>query len=358
MGVLKRSARNVARKKSRIGLVVLAISLAMAIMISVPSGIMSNAASVQRLNDNYADMMTRTQAEINQTANLIECRYSFRDSGYLNDSDVQFIAALQNVSNVVPMLSERYSDSSTSTFYSLTGLPLQTGIMDKHDILPTNLTKGRNLVPGDYGVVVIDTNLAKALSVDIESYITINGTQFKVVGIYSPGSFQSQRPMGGSFGRPQGGTGSPPTGQPPGGGFPSGQMQMQGGFVYLSLYDLQKLYGVQGQVNQLDVYANDVSQVDTIASSIEANYTSLTVSTPKDRLERLQSMSQMSPSLLPNASAAARNSPSASGAWTMGRRYGPVPRSANLSLSSSRASDAYSPEDAAPIASTTLLLVK
>jgi ABC-type antimicrobial peptide transport system permease subunit len=305
MGVLKRSARNVWRKKSRMLLVMIAIALAMAVMISVPSGIMSNEASVKRLNDRYNSMMQQTEAEINQTANLIECSYSFRNSGeYINDSDVTAIGAMANVSAVVPKLIEMWSGSDS--VYTLNGVPLTTEFVDSYGVLPTNLTSGRNLVPGDSGVAVIDSNLAGKLGVGVDGQIELNGTAYKVVGIYSPGSFQSQRIPGGFGGgfpgdRPGGGgSGGYPGGS--GGQFQSYDWRnMTRGTVYMSIYDLQKLYGLSGKANQLDVYANDVSMVDSIASDIEANYTSLTVSTPKDRLERLQTVTQMFQTTLANS---------------------------------------------------------
>ena len=304
MGVLKRSLRNVVRKKSRMVLVMVAIALAMAIMISVPSGIMSNEARVQRLNDSYTSMMAQTQAEINQTANLIECSYSFRNEGlYLNDSDVAAIRAMANVSDAVPKLTQMWTGSNKS--YTINGVPLTTSFIDSFGVLPTNLTKGRNLVAGDLGVAVIDSNLAENLSVGIDDYIELNGSSFKIVGIYSPGSFQSQRiPMGagGGFGgeRPPGGTGGYQ--QPPGGQFQPGNWRnMLRGTVYINILDLQTRYNLTGKVNQLDVYANDVSAVDSIANDIEANYTSLSVSTPKDRLERLQTVTQMFQATIANS---------------------------------------------------------
>jgi putative ABC transport system permease protein len=305
MGVLKRSLRNVARKKSRMVLVMVAIALAMAIMISVPSGIMSNEAQVQRLNDRYTSMMAQTQAEINQTANLIECSYSFFNEGlYLNDSDVDIIRAIANVSDAVPKLTQTWTDSNKS--YTINGMPLTSRYIDDYNVLPTNITKGRNLVAGDLGVAVIDSNLANNLSLDIDDYIQLNGSSFKVVGIYSPGSFQSQRipmGMGGGFGgeRPWSGSGGDQP-RPPDGQFQPGNWRnMPRGTVYINILDLQTRYNLTGKVNQLDVYANDVSMVDSIANDIQANYTSLSVTTPKDRLERLQTVTQMFQTTLQNS---------------------------------------------------------
>jgi ribonuclease BN (tRNA processing enzyme) len=110
-------------------LVMIAIALAMAIMISVPSGIMSNEASVERLTDRYNTMMRQTESEINQTANLIECSYSFRNEGlYLNDSDVSAIRSMANVSEAVPKLTQTWTDSNKS--YSINGVPLTTEFID------------------------------------------------------------------------------------------------------------------------------------------------------------------------------------------------------------------------------------
>jgi ABC-type antimicrobial peptide transport system permease subunit len=196
-------------------------------------------------------------------------------------------------------------DSNRS--YTLNGEPLTTALIDSYGVLPTNMTKGRNLVAGDLGVAVIDSNLADKLGIDIEGTIDINGTYYNVVGIYSAGSFQNQRiPMGfggGGFGgRPPGGGGGfePPAGGED--GFRFGDWRnMTRGTVYMNLLDLQAQFGLSGKVNQVDVYANDVSAVDGIANDIQANYTNMTVSTPKDRLERLQSMSQMFQTTIANS---------------------------------------------------------
>jgi putative ABC transport system permease protein len=73
------------------------------------------------------------------------------------------------------------------------------------------------------------------------------------------------------------------------------------GTVYINILDLQTRYNLTGKVNRLDVYANDVSAVDSIANDIEANYTSLSVTTPKDRLERLQTVTQMFQTTIANS---------------------------------------------------------
>ena len=72
MGILTRAFRNVSRRKIRVFLVVIALGFSMAIMISIPSGIVANQTAAQRLTENYDELIDRMQEEINAALTLIE----------------------------------------------------------------------------------------------------------------------------------------------------------------------------------------------------------------------------------------------------------------------------------------------
>ena len=76
MGALTRAVRNVSRRKMRALLVVIALGFSMAIMISIPAGIIANQESMQSMTENFSNTMSNMQEEINKTATLIECQTS------------------------------------------------------------------------------------------------------------------------------------------------------------------------------------------------------------------------------------------------------------------------------------------
>jgi hypothetical protein len=76
LGALTRAVRNISRRKMRALLVIIALGFSMAIMISVPAGIMANQEAAQNMTSNFNSTMTTMQEEMNKTATLIECATS------------------------------------------------------------------------------------------------------------------------------------------------------------------------------------------------------------------------------------------------------------------------------------------
>jgi putative ABC transport system permease protein len=292
-----RAFRNVSRRKIRVLLVVIALGFSMAIMISIPSGIISNQKAVERLSKNYETTIENMQEEVNKTATLIECRTSSGRSGqgmpfgtppsgfeqeevFVNETVVDEIRSIEGVKDVVPFLETSSEETTSETIntprgsftisrplYTIIGASLNSSFIDSYSVLPTNIIAGRNLLEEDSGVLIVSSNLSDYLGVGVGDNVKVYGEYFKVVGIYEP----------------------------------TGQALMGTRTVYMNISDAQRVTNKTGNVSRLDVYAEDVSYVDGIAEVIRAAYSELYVTTYKDRLENLKRMQEMYQTTLKNA---------------------------------------------------------
>ncbi len=62
LGILNRAIRNISRRKIRASLVIIALGFAMAIMISIPAGVMANQQTANELANNLSDTINQTGA--------------------------------------------------------------------------------------------------------------------------------------------------------------------------------------------------------------------------------------------------------------------------------------------------------
>ena len=204
----------------------------------------------------------------------------------MNESVVTTIGSISGVKDVVPFLVESSSETTQETittprgdftmsrpFYTITGVCLNSSFIDEYSVLPTDIIAGRNLREGDSGVLLMSLNLSKYYGVGVGDEVEVNGTSFAVVGIYDQ----------------------------------AGQNPVETRGVYMNLTDAQTTTGEAGNVSRLDVYAEDVSVVDSINTQIQTMYSSeinareITVSTYADRLANLQSQETSYTELLNNA---------------------------------------------------------
>ena len=73
MGVMSRAIRNISRRKIRALLVIIALGFSMAIMISIPAGVMANQQTANELANNLSNTINQTGQSINQTLIQIDC---------------------------------------------------------------------------------------------------------------------------------------------------------------------------------------------------------------------------------------------------------------------------------------------
>jgi putative ABC transport system permease protein len=306
LGALTRAVRNMSRRKMRTSLVVIALGFSMAIMISIPAGIVANQTSAQSLTANYNSTITNMQEEINKTSTLIQVQTSsgggmfpggfgnrsdfqpggferpgFEEPVYINETVVEEIRSIENVKDAVPFLEASSNETTSETIsgpggrnftifrplYSITGVCLNSSIVGNYSILPTNITAGRNLREGDNGVLLMSSNLTGYFGVGVDGQVEINGEPFTVVGTYE------QTGQGGTATRT----------------------------VYMNISDAQAVTGLTGNASRLDVYADSTADVVGIAEVIQAAYSDLRVTTYEDRLSQLQSMQTTYEETLANA---------------------------------------------------------
>jgi putative ABC transport system permease protein len=189
----------------------------------------------------------------------------------MNETEVEDISSIEGVKVVVPFLQASSNETTSETIsgpggreftisrplYTITGVCLNSSFIEDYSILPTNITAGgRNLREGDSGVLVMSSNLTDYFGVGLGDSVNINGKSFSIVGICNQ----------------------------------TGQGFFETRTVYMNISDAQAATGNAGNVSMLDIYAQDTSDVDGIATAIEAAYSGLTITTYRDRLSQLQNM--------------------------------------------------------------------
>jgi ABC-type antimicrobial peptide transport system permease subunit len=218
--------------------------------------------------------------------NRSDFSFTQQEEFYMNESVVDSISSITGVQDVVPFLVKSSSETTEETIttprgdftmyrplYTITGVCLNSSLIDEYSVLPTNITAGRNLREGDSGVVLMSLNLTEYYGVGVGSEVELNGTCFTVVGIYDE----------------------------------AGQNAIETRGVYMNLTDAQTITNEIGNVSRLDVYAENVSVVDTINTQIQSMYSNeinareISVSTYADRLANLESEQTRYTELLNNA---------------------------------------------------------
>jgi putative ABC transport system permease protein len=113
----------------------------------------------------------------------------------------------------------------------------------------------------------MSSNLSDYFGASFGGKIEIYGASFTIVGIYEPAS--------------------------------EGRTQTRE--VYMNISDAQTITSNTGNVSRIDVYADDVSNVDQIAEVIKTAYSELSVTTYEDRLTQLTTMQTRYNETLTNA---------------------------------------------------------
>jgi putative ABC transport system permease protein len=289
LGVLTRALRNVSRRKIRVSLVVIALGFSMAIMISIPAGIMANQKAAEQLSANYNAYIGDMEGEINKTLTLIECSLSggftqFRpgfmtmNESYISETAVSDISAIEGVKDVLPFIEKtegtaRSVETPRGTFeitvpeYTIEGVPLNGTYLENYAVLPTDVVDGRNLEEGDSGVVLLSSNNTEYFGVGVGDDVNILGSSFKVIGVYET----------------------------------TDRLGLQQ--LYMNISDAQKITNLEGQISRIDVYAENQSCVDVVTSGITSLYPEFYLTTYEQRLSQIESMQGMYETTLENADA-------------------------------------------------------
>lgn len=82
MGIINRAIRNISRRKIRALLVIIALGFSMAIMVSIPAGVLANQQAASTVASNLSNVISQTSATINQTSTQIDCSLAPSFSGF------------------------------------------------------------------------------------------------------------------------------------------------------------------------------------------------------------------------------------------------------------------------------------
>ena len=291
LGVFTRALRNVSRRKIRVLLVVFALSLSMAILVSIPAGIMANQEAAEELKANYEEYLGDIEEEIKEAYTLLEVRYIsggflgdgggfaggggggrpsfFRSENFFNESLVLEIQVLEGTDAVIPFFEK--SEGTTQTFttpfgmtverlvpdYTIVGVVLESKIINYYNVLPNTILEGRNLEDGDTGVVLLSLNSTDYFGAGVGDQVDILGNIFTVVGIYDETDILGLNR------------------------------------VYMSLSEAQAITDLEGQVTSIDVYAANESVIGELALEISALDENITISIYETRLSGIEFRAEM-----------------------------------------------------------------
>jgi len=305
LGVFTRALRNVSRRKIRALLVIIALSLSVAILISIPTGIMANQEAAEQLSANYDSYLENMETEITTAATLLEVSLSpgFAAAGFggggppeggfggggftggfmsresfFNETAVSNITTIEGVAAVIPVLekSEGTLETRSTQFgefeflrpeYTIVGVPLDDSILSNYPVLPSEIIEGRTLVEGDSGVVLLSVNNTEYFGVGVNDQINILGSDFTVVGVYSTTVTQEMTNL------------------------------------YMSLSEAQEITELEGEISRLDVYAENEDVIDEVSNDITAMYAEFYVNTAESRLEAITTMAERQVDILEDAEA-------------------------------------------------------
>jgi putative ABC transport system permease protein len=282
MGVLTRAYRNISRRKSRVLLVVIALSFSVALMVSIPTGIAANQAATQNLSENYYGVIDSMEEEIQETMTQLDVGLLPGKLGgnmeFINESAIEDILSIQNVKDVVPFLEQ--AEGTIQTFvkgggsysilipdYMIVGFTLDSSLLDNYPIGPSNITKGRNLIEGDSEVVILSLNNSALFGAGVGDQVMIRETDFSVIGIHGSTIIQDYKNL------------------------------------YMSLSDAQEITGLTGNISRMQVYAEDEAYVDDIASELTSQYPEFSITTNKERLSQLEKIQEQNQDTLENIDA-------------------------------------------------------
>ena len=240
MGILSRATRNILRRKTRSLLVIVVLSFALAMLISIPPSITASRATTQKtINDITATTKT-VDSTINLVATEIDCHLP--GNALMNETDYTNLTSISDVTAVIPILDQAENNSGFA--YNIYGIPLDNAsLLSTYSLLlPSNITAGRNLQAGDGGVVVLQERVANYFGVGVGGTVSILGQNFNVVGIegYDPVNETA---------------------------------------AYMSLTDAQTLTSNIGNVTSYKVFVDNVNNVQSVATEkIGVMYPKLSVS--------------------------------------------------------------------------------
>lgn len=202
MGILSRATRNISRRKTRSLLVIVVLSFALAMLISIPPSITTSKATTQQTIDSLTATSKAVDLTVNTVATQIDCHLpaiSVPNQGPDNQTIVEQplmnltdydanLTSIPDVAAVIPLFDQTEFDGNFA--FNVYGIQLDSAsLLSAYSLLlPSNITAGRNLQAGDSDVVVLEERVADHFNVQVGGTVNILNQTFQVVGIegYTP----------------------------------------------------------------------------------------------------------------------------------------------------------------------------
>ena len=159
----------------------------------------------------------------------------------MNVTNYTNLTSIPDVTNVIPIFDQTEFDRDFAI--NVYGIPLDNAsLLSMYSlVLPSNITAGRNLQAGDSGVVVLQERVANHFNVQVGGTVIILNQTFQVVGI-------------------------------------EGYTPLNETAAYMGLNDAQAITNNVGNVTDFRVFADDVTNVQSVANKIAVMYPQLSVS--------------------------------------------------------------------------------
>jgi len=337
LGVFSRAVKNISRRKMRASLVIIALGFSIAILVSIPAGVVANQQAASRITNTLGSAITQTEQALNQTLNQITCSlapsfggFGFTGSGSsgsrtsggfggfggsgsggyggfggfggfgggsvagefgagafgggqanpMNETLYSNInTSISGVAAVEPILQVSEGQNETVSFYGHTFTRLVPEYIIEGVPLTSDLVGNYPVLPTD---IVSGQNLQAGETQDV--LLSENNSAYFGVGLGGTVNI-----LGTNFnvvGIYQ----------------PTGVEDTE--MLYMNLSDAQTLTNNTGYITSINVYAQSPSDVSSVAAAISSLHPELTVSTSQSELSALEKNQPSSN----NAVTAAQNS--------------------------------------------------
>jgi len=268
MNVLTSVVRNISRRKARTLLIIVALSLVMTMIVSIPPSITAGQQATQKTIDNLASNAEFIGSRIHVAATEIDCQlpieFKTNEEGettlerpLMDCTDYGNLTAIPNVAHVAPILVQLGDiDSIDDNWsYQIQGVPIDDANLLNNCpiILPTNITSGRNMQASDRSVVVLHERIANHYNVVVGGTLTIFGRNFNVIGI-------------------------------------QGQEALNSTYATMSLSDAQVITNKTGQASMFKVFADDVNNVHAVSQNIIGAYPKLDTTIAQTLINQVNQM--------------------------------------------------------------------
>ena len=153
MGILSRATRNISRRKTRSLLVIVVLSFALAMLITIPPSITASKATTQKTISALTEATQSVNATVTAVATQIDCHLpavSVPNAGpdnqtiveqpLINMTDYSNLTSIPDVTNVIPIFDQTVYNGNFA--YDVYGIPLDNAsLLSMYPLLlPSNIT--------------------------------------------------------------------------------------------------------------------------------------------------------------------------------------------------------------------------